>query len=56
MRSGREWSAFPTASANPGACVNDLTDHLLLDELSRTSAINEVPVTVEAAQPIPAPS
>ena len=41
---------------HPGVCINDITDHLLLDELAGTSAINGVPVTVEAARPAPAPS
>jgi hypothetical protein len=27
------------ANTNPGVCVNDLTDHLLLDELSGASAL-----------------
>jgi hypothetical protein len=44
------------ANANSGVCVNDITDHVLLDELSGTSAMNRVPVTVEAAHPIPAPN
>jgi anaerobic selenocysteine-containing dehydrogenase len=53
---GRDGTWLTMANANPGVCVNDLTDHLLLDELSGASAMNGVPVTVEAAQPIPAPS
>jgi anaerobic selenocysteine-containing dehydrogenase len=53
---GRDGTRLTVANANPGVCVNDLTDHLLLDELSGTSAMNGVPVTVEAAQPISAPS
>ena len=52
---GRDGTRLTVANANPGVCVNDLTDHLLLDELSGTSALNGVPVTVEAAQPAPAP-
>ncbi len=52
---GRDGTRLIVANADPGVCVNDLTYHLLLDEL-RTSAMNGVPFTVEAAQPIPAPS
>ena len=44
------------ANTNPGVRVNDLTDHLLLGELSGASAMSGMPVTVEAAQPIPTPS
>jgi anaerobic selenocysteine-containing dehydrogenase len=53
---GRDGTWLTVANANPGVCINDVTDHLLLDELSGTSAMNGVPVTVEAAQPPPAPS
>jgi hypothetical protein len=45
MRSGRGWSAFTATvrpgwhpadrgQRHPGVCMNDVTDHLLLDELS----------------------
>ena len=53
---GRDGTRLTVANANPGVCINDITDHLLLDELSGTSAMNGVPVTVEAAGPAPAPS
>jgi anaerobic selenocysteine-containing dehydrogenase len=53
---GRDGTRLTVANANPGVCINDITDHLLLDELSGTSAMNGVPVTVEAAQPAPAHS
>jgi len=53
---GRDGTWLTVANANPGVCINDVTDHLLLDELSGTSVMNGVPVTVEAAQPAPAPS
>jgi len=45
----RDGTRLTVASAHPGACVNDVTDHLLLDNLSATSALNGVPVTVETA-------
>ena len=50
------WHPAIVANANQGVCVNDLTDHLLLDELSVASAMGEAPVTVEAAVPIPTTS
>ena len=53
---GRDGTRLTVANANPGVCINDVTDHLLLDELSGTSMMNGVPVTVEAVQPAPAPS
>jgi anaerobic selenocysteine-containing dehydrogenase len=53
---GRDGTRLTVANANPGVCINDLTDHRLLDELSGTSVMNGVPVTVEAAHPAPAPS
>jgi len=34
------------ARRHPGASVNDLTDHLLVDELSGNAALNGVPVTI----------
>ena len=46
---GRDGTGLTVANTQPGVCVNDVTDHLLLDELSGTSALNGVPVTVEAA-------
>jgi len=53
---GRDGTRLTVANANPGVYINDITDHRLLDELSGTSAMNGVPVTVEAAQPAPAHS
>jgi anaerobic selenocysteine-containing dehydrogenase len=53
---GRDGTWLRVANANPGVCINDITDHRLLDELSGTSVMNGVPVTVEAAQPAPAHS
>jgi hypothetical protein len=50
---GRDGTRLTVANANPGVCINDITDHLLLDELSGTSAMNGVPVTVEAATRYP---
>ena len=50
---GRDGTRLTVANANPGVCINDITDHLPLDELSGTSALNGVPVTVEAAEPAP---
>jgi anaerobic selenocysteine-containing dehydrogenase len=46
---GRDGTRLTVANANPGVCINDITSDLLLDELSGTSAMNGVPVTVQAA-------
>jgi anaerobic selenocysteine-containing dehydrogenase len=48
---GRDGTWLTVANANPGVCINDLSSDLLLDELSGTSAMNGVPVAVQAAQP-----
>ena len=56
---GRPGTRLATANEHPGASVNDVTDDLLLDPLSGTSALNGVPVAVEgayasaAAHPVP---
>jgi len=34
------------ASKNPGASINDLTDHMLLDQFSGNAAFSGVPVEV----------
>ena len=34
------------AQAHPGVSVNDLTDELLIDELTGNAAVNGVPVEV----------
>ena len=46
---GRDGTQLTVANANPGVCINDITSDALLDELSGTSALNGVPVTVQAA-------
>jgi anaerobic selenocysteine-containing dehydrogenase len=51
---GRDGTRLTVANANPGVCCNDITSDALIDELSGTSALNGVPVTVQAAQPAPA--
>lgn len=34
---GRDGTWLTVANANPGVRINDITDHLLLDELSGTA-------------------
>jgi hypothetical protein len=51
---GRGGTWLTVANAEPGLCINDLASDLLMDELSGTSVMNAVPVTVEAAQTAPA--
>ncbi|MBL6752162.1 MAG: molybdopterin-dependent oxidoreductase [Nevskia sp.] len=46
---GREGVRLGVAQAQPGASFNDLSDELLLDELSGNAVLNGLPVTVEAA-------
>jgi anaerobic selenocysteine-containing dehydrogenase len=46
---GRPGVQLDTASAQPGASANDLTDERQLDALSGNAALNGVPVWVEAA-------
>lgn len=46
---GREGIRMGVAQAHPGASSNDLTDEMLLDQVSGNAALNGVPVTVEAA-------
>ncbi|MGK4006218.1 molybdopterin oxidoreductase family protein [Sorangium sp. So ce1036] len=48
---GRGGVQLHTATQHPGASVNDLTDHLAVDALSGTAALNGVPVRVEPAPP-----
>ena len=43
----RDGVAMDVARAHPGASVNDVTDELLVDEMSGMAALNGVPVTVE---------
>ena len=45
----RAGTRMSVAAAHPGASCNDLTDELLLDEVSGNAALNGVVVTVEAA-------
>ena len=42
---------WQVAKANPGASINDITDGSLIDPVSGNAALNEVRVTVAAAQP-----
>lgn len=44
---GREGVQLGTARRHAGESVNDLTDHLAVDALSGTAALNGVPVRVE---------
>jgi anaerobic selenocysteine-containing dehydrogenase len=44
----REGIRMATAVRHAGASINDVTDELLLDELSGNAAVNGVPVTVSA--------
>jgi anaerobic selenocysteine-containing dehydrogenase len=46
---GREGVRLQVASAHPGASLNDVTDELLLDELSGNARLSGVPVHVGAA-------
>src|SRR6185437_14663838 len=39
------------AAANAGASVNDITDPAIVDRLTGTAAVNDVPVRVEAVAP-----
>ncbi|MDJ0841475.1 MAG: molybdopterin oxidoreductase family protein [Acidobacteriota bacterium] len=48
---GRKGARLNVAATNPGVSINDLTDHLLMDELSGNAAVNGVPVTVSQDQP-----
>ncbi len=43
---GRKKIKMGIAQANPGVSVNDLTDELLIDELTGNAAVNGVPVEV----------
>jgi len=45
-RKGSQWK---TAEQHAGVSVNDLTDEMVLDELSGNAVLNGVPVTIEAA-------
>lgn len=47
---GRPGTAITTASAHPGASINDLTDDGLVDALSGTASLGGVPVEIEAAE------
>ncbi|UTA47864.1 molybdopterin-dependent oxidoreductase [Simiduia sp. 21SJ11W-1] len=47
----RDGIGTQVAAAHAGVSVNDLTDHLLLDAVSGTAAVNGVPVTVCALHP-----
>ena len=49
---GRVGVRLRTASARPGASINDLTDDQLLDELSGNAAFSGVEVVVEAHAPV----
>ncbi|WP_437736371.1 molybdopterin oxidoreductase family protein [Sorangium sp. So ce1335] len=51
---GRDGVQLGTARQHAGASVNDLTDHLAIDALSGTAALNGVPVRVEPAEAAPA--
>ncbi len=46
---GRRGARLATADAHPGASINDLTDHTLIDELSGNAALSGVPVRVQSA-------
>ena len=43
----KEGTQLEVAEAHSGASVNDLTDELLVDEISGTSVLNGVAVKVE---------
>ncbi|WP_299071630.1 molybdopterin oxidoreductase family protein [uncultured Paraglaciecola sp.] len=45
-KKGSQWQ---TAEQHAGVSVNDLTDEMVLDELSGNAVLNGVPVTIEAA-------
>jgi hypothetical protein len=44
----RPGARLGTAQQHPGVSLNDLTDELLLDELTGNAALTGVPVRVEA--------
>lgn len=43
---GKKGAKLNVAAKNPGVSVNDLTDHMALDDLSGNAAVNGVPVEV----------
>ena len=45
---GRKKIKMNIAQANPGVSANDLTDELLIDELTGNAAVNGVPVEIKA--------
>ena len=45
---GRKRIKMQVAEAHPGVSMNDLTDELLIDELTGNAAVNGVPVEVGA--------
>jgi anaerobic selenocysteine-containing dehydrogenase len=45
----KKGSKWQTAEQHAGVSVNDLTDEMVLDELSGNAVLNGVPVTIEAA-------
>ncbi|WP_437959396.1 molybdopterin oxidoreductase family protein [Sorangium sp. So ce119] len=51
---GRDGVQLGTARQHAGESVNDLTDHLAIDALSGTAALNGVPVRVEPIEAVPA--
>ena len=48
---GRKGVQLSIAGERPGVSINDLTDELLLDDLSGNAALSGVPVTVSAVVP-----
>lgn len=48
---GRDGARLSVAARHPGVNTNDLTDHLDLDPLCGTAALNAIPVTVARAEP-----
>nr|MDQ3822856.1 molybdopterin-dependent oxidoreductase [Actinomycetota bacterium] len=47
---GRPGTRLRVANAHPGVAANDVTDETLLDELSGTTRMNGVPVTIQPAE------
>ena len=44
---GRKGTKMGVANQNPGVSINDLTDHLRVDEVTGNAALNGVGVRVE---------
>ena len=50
---GRPGTRLRVANRNPGVAANDVTDETLLDELSGTTRMNGVPVTIHPVEAEP---